>query len=333
MSKRFAVTMLSACLSLFSCREENAGNRLTIYTSLYPEVIRILESAAAQELPDIRLEFLQLGSELVAARVNTELAAGGTKADILLTSDPFWYHELKASGHLMAYTSPNAALVPQSLRDPENYWVTNRIPVMVIAYNPNAGIPAPRTIAELAAPRYRGKITMGDPLKSGTNFSTIAVLAKHYGWAFIEKLRNNEIMASGGNSATLRRVESMEYPIGLVLLENLLAARRKATDVEIIYPEDLLIAIPSPIAIMQSTKNPQAAKRFYDFAFSEAGQKAIIAGYMYSPLPGYPPPEGGVPWESISAQLFTWSDAFIDEGARSREEIKSKFTAIMQRQR
>lgn len=329
--KKYFLLIILGCFSFIDCSDNQSENTLTIYTSLYPEVIAIMKEAAAKEMPDLKLEFLQLGSELVAARVNTELAAGGTRADIIMTSDPFWYHELKTAGRLEPYGSSYARDVPTSLRDPENYWVTNRIPVMAIAFNKNADFPAPTTLSELVDPKYRGKITMGDPLKSGTNFTTIAVLAKKYGWEFIEKLKANQIMSSGGNSATLRRVESMEYPIGIVLLENLLAAQRKSTDVEIIYPQDLLIPIPSPIAIFKSTNNLEAAKRFYDFAFSEAGQKAITEGYMYSPLPGFDPPAGAKRWEEFSGSIFVWDDALIDEIGRTREEIKEKFTEIMQK--
>ncbi|MFQ5628931.1 MAG: ABC transporter substrate-binding protein [bacterium] len=329
--KKNLLIVLLASISLLSCSDQKSENTLTIYTSLYPEVIAIMKQAAARELPDLKLDFLQLGSELVAARVNTELAAGGAKADIIMTSDPFWYHELKKAGLLEQIDAPQAGQAPPSLRDPDNYWITNRIPVMVIAYNKNSAVPAPTGLADLTDPEYRGKITMGDPLKSGTNFTTIAVLARTYGWEFIEKLKANEIMSSGGNSATLRRVESMEYPIGVVLLENLLATRRKNTDVEIIYPEDLLISIPSPIAIMKGTKNLQAAKRFCDFAFSKAGQEAIIAGYMYSPLPGFAPPAGARPWQEVAASMFEWDDTTIDEIGRTREEIKKRFREIMQK--
>lgn len=329
MKKTFTALLLAGLL--FGCAGEQSENTLTIYTSLYPEVIAIMKEAAAKEMPDVELNFLQLGSELVAARVNTELAAGGTKADIIMTSDPFWYHELKNTGHLLPIDSPKAQNVPASLRDADGFWITNRIPVMVLAYNRNAGVPAPASLMALADPKYRGKITMGDPLKSGTNFTAIAVLARTYGWAFIEKLQANDIMASGGNSATLRRVESMEYPVGIVLLENLLAAQRKETDVDIIYPQDVLISIPSPIAVFKSTKNLEAAKRFCDFAFSEAGQKAIIAGFMYSPLPDFAAPEGANPWNTIEARFFEWNEEIIADIAARREEIKQKFTEIMQK--
>lgn len=328
--KKFLTCLVLAGLFLTGCTENESANHLTIYTSLYPEVIAIMKDAAAKEMPDVELDFLQLGSELVAARVNTELAAGGTKADIIMTSDPFWYHELKEAGLLLPIDATNAQNVPTSLRDPGNFWITNRIPVMAIAYNRNADIPAPTTLSELADPKYRGKITMGDPMKSGTNFTTIAVLAHQYGWEFIEKLKANDIMASGGNSATLRRVESIEYPIGIVLLENLLAAQRKETDVEIVYPQDVLISIPSPIAIFKSTQNAEAAKRFCEFAFSEAGQNAIIAGYMYSPVPGFAAPEGAKAWQDVEASFFEWTDELIGDIAARREEIKQKFTEIMQ---
>ena len=33
---------------------------------------------------------------------------------------------------------------------------------------------------------------MGDPLKSGTNFTTVAALSSKFGWEFFEALRNRD---------------------------------------------------------------------------------------------------------------------------------------------
>ena len=97
-----------------------------------------------------------------------------------MTSDPFWYEELKEAGHLLEYRSPAAAGIPPALNDPDGTFVTVRVPVMVLAVNTTrvgAGA-APRTFRELAEPVWAGRVTMGDPNRSGSAFTAVAALAR-----------------------------------------------------------------------------------------------------------------------------------------------------------
>ena len=69
-----------------------------------------------------------------------------------------------------------------------------------------------------------------------------------------------------------------EKDAGIILLENLLQAREQnpGAPIEIVYPEDGAILVPSPIAIMKTTAAPAAARRVYDFFLSDAGQSALV---------------------------------------------------------
>lgn len=62
---------------------------LWVYTSMYPAVVDAFELLAKQKLPDVRLQWFKGGSEKVANRLEAELVAGGSKADVLAVSDPF----------------------------------------------------------------------------------------------------------------------------------------------------------------------------------------------------------------------------------------------------
>ena len=83
-------------------------------------------------LPEAHVRWYQGGSENVAARVNTELYAGRTQADLILTSDPFWYDDLKRDHKLLAYDSPAAREVPPQYADPDHFFTTVRMCVMVM---------------------------------------------------------------------------------------------------------------------------------------------------------------------------------------------------------
>jgi iron(III) transport system substrate-binding protein len=307
---------------------------ITIYTSIYEHVIAGLDPVLQRAFPDIEVRWFQRGSEDVAARLNSEIAAGRIGADLVMTSDPFWYEELKEAGHLLEYRSPGAAGIPPDLNDPDGTFVTVRVPVMVVAYNRErvgAG-DAPRTFRALADPVWRGRITMGDPNRSGSTFTAVAALARRYGWDYFEALRRNDIVAAGGNSAVLNRVVTAEKDAGFILLENVLQARQQNPDapIEIVYPEDGAILVPSPIAIMKTTAAPDAARRLYDFFLSDRGQTALVGGWMYSPFEQIAPPAGARPWRDVFATtLLPWTFEYLRDTTRARDDIKKRFNQIV----
>ena len=101
------------------------------------------------------------------------------------------------------------------------------------------------------------------------------------------------------------------------------------TAVHAVHPADGAVPVPSPAAILKGTAEPEIAKKVYDWFFSPAAQQAIIAGGMYSPLPGQPSPSGARPWEELSGQLQPWSPAVLQEVFGQRDAIKAQFSKIV----
>jgi len=327
---RYLLTLvLALSLGLFSgCTRKKS---LWIYTSLYKEVIAELEPALKAAVPEAEIKWFQGGSENVATKLNTELAAGKPQADLILTSDPFWYYELKQNGKLLAYDSPAARKVPARFHDPDHAFVTVRIPMMVLAYQSEAITDPPQGWKELRSPKWKGKLTMGSPLESGTTFTAVAVLSKMLGWEFFSSLRQNELIAAGGNSSVINRVETRERPVGMVLLENILKVQAKGSSIKAVYPSDGIIPVPSPIAILASTKQSENAKKVYDWFFTDVAQKAIVKSGMYSPVPDIGAPEGARSWAEIEKKLFPWTPEFVKDVFAQRETIKNKFSELVLR--
>lgn len=331
---------LAGCLlsTVAACGDGGGGGRgrqtVTIYTSVYEHVIAALEPVVQERFPDVTVRWFQRGSEDVAARLNGEIAAGRVGADLVMTSDPFWYEELKQAGHLLEYRSPHAGGIPPALTDSDGAFVTVRVPVMVLVVN-TARVDAaqrPRTFRDLTSPSWAGRVTMGDPNRSGSAFTAVAALARKYGWEYFEELRRRDILAAGGNSTVLSRVMTGEKDVGIILLENLLQARHQnaAAPIEIVYPEDGVILVPSPIAITKATAVPDAARRLYDFFLSDTGQAAMVSGWMYSPFERIPGPPGARPWREVfAAPLVPWTAEYLRETTSAREEIKRRFNAIV----
>jgi iron(III) transport system substrate-binding protein len=327
----FLVAILAGAVS--GCGKGETGSKIWIYTSIYKEVIEEMKGPLKKAIPEADVEWFQSGSENVAGKVTAELSAGRTKADLILTSDPFWYLELKKGGRLLPYKCPAAEATPAAFTDAEGAFAGVRLPVMVIGYNESALKPEelPRSWKDLADPRWKGKLAMPSPLESGTAFTTVALLSKAYGWDYFRGLRKGEILAAGGNSSVITRIETRERPVGIVLLENILKAQSRGSPVRAIYPADGVIPVNSPIAILKETPRPELAKRVYDWFFTREAQECIVKSGMYSLLPGVKEPPNARPWAEVRASMMAWSPAVLEEIFSRRDEIKARFSEIVLR--
>src|SRR5207237_6915366 len=140
------------------------------YTSMYPQVVYAMTPVLKAKLPEVNIRWFQSGSEKVANRLEAELAAGGTQADLLVTSDPFLFERYKREGRWLRYASPNALRTPRELIDLDGAYTACRLSTMVLVHRRDVTDP-PRSFAELAEPKWRSEVALGDPTTSGTAFT------------------------------------------------------------------------------------------------------------------------------------------------------------------
>jgi iron(III) transport system substrate-binding protein len=302
-----------------------------IYTSMYRPVIDSITQVLEAKLPSVKTEWLQSGSEKIATRVDAELAAGESPADIVMTSDPLWYERKKREGAFLPYASIRSLSIPRELVDKNGAFVTSRISMMVIAFNERAVKPedAPDTFEDLFSARFAKKITIPDPLSSGTAFSTLSLLIDAYGPGFIDRIKSAETIASGGNSAAFTRLESGEHQVGFVLLENVLQGRRNGSPVGFKIPKDGAMLIPGPIAILKTSHNPVAARAIYDLMLSDDVQQLVVKGDLHSPFDHIAPPTGAPPLSSLLGSRFRWTPEVVDRAMGHAEETKKRFARVM----
>ncbi len=328
-------TLLFTLLLLVSlgCNKESKeeSKEVWIYTSMYKDTIADMTPKLEKAFPELKFKWFQAGSEEIATKVNAELLAGGTQADILISSDRFWYEEMGNTGYLIKFNSERTSKIPPQLKHPEGFYNAVSIPVMVMAYNSEAinDSDAPKSFKEMADTKWKGKFTTGSPLASGTNFTTMAMLQHNYGWDYFKSLKSNETIAQGGNSSVLRRIQSKERPVGWVLLENLLRFQDKDKRLKTIFPEDGVVLQANVMGITKKPGARENAKKVADWFLGNDGQAAMVRSFMYSPFESFEPPKGAPPFSKLLSNSFDWSKEFIDKTTKIRGELKEKYTEIM----
>ena len=296
------------------------AENLLIYTSCPIEIMTSIEQAFEAANPDIDLEVYRSGTGTVTAKIATELEAGNVLADLVWVADYAYYESLKELDLLLAYDSPEATSLPSSLVDPDGYYYGARLFAMVIVYNTTLVTDPPERWTDLLDPLWEGQVVSGNPQYSGSNVVTSVALGMRYGLSYFEQLRANGAAIVRGNSQAAAEVAAGAYLVGFTLDNMVRNLKAEGSPVDLVYPEDGAVLLPSPIAIVKSTDNPDAAKKFVDYVLSPVGQQALVDFGSYVPVRSEVSPPPGAP------SLLEITDLAIDLDIQFLIDNKTFFT-------
>jgi ABC-type Fe3+ transport system substrate-binding protein len=182
---------------------------------------------------------------------------------------------------------PEEATLPKALLgvplvDEQRYWHATALSAFGILYHKEAiaqrGLPVPRTWKDLAMPPYYGWVAMADPTRSGSNRFCLGLILQRYGWikgwGLILRMAANSRVLLPSSSDVIGDVASGMCLAGLSV--NFTALREIALQGEdrlgFVSPSDALAITPALTTILNCGSNPEIAKRFLAYSFSEEGQ-------------------------------------------------------------
>ena len=307
----------------------DVSGKIVIYTSMYEDIIDDMETALEKEFPNLDIEFFQGGSGTIQSKIAAEKDSGKLGCDVLMVAEPSYSLELKEAGILHPYNySETDKLVFDY--DPEGYWYPVRVCNMVLAYNPEkySKSEVPNSFKDFAEnASMKDSLSMSNPLTSGTAYSSVVGLLDKYGEDYFKALGTQNVAIESG-SVALTKLETGECKEIMVLEESVLKKREEeSSKLEVIYPEDGCIAIPSTIMIVDdkysANANTAAAEAVEEFFLSPEGQKLIVKGWMYavrSDVEEYP-------YDAIPLSQLLENTIPVDweKSYKQREEIRTKF--------
>lgn len=266
---------------------------LMVYTSCPLEIMTEIEKVFEAAHPEIDLQIYRSGTGTIVAKIAAEREAGKILADIVWVADYAYFETLKELGLLYPYDSPQAANLPAIFVDPDKCYYGARIFSMVIAYNTLLVDEPPQRWTDLLDPKWRGQIVSGNPQYSGSNVVATTALCLEYGLSYLRGLRENELAVVRGNSQAAAEIAAGAYMVGFTLDNIVRGMKAQGSPIDLVYPEDGAVFLPSPIGIIKTTEHLDAAKTFVDFVLSTAGQEALVTYGHYIPArPDVTPPPG-----------------------------------------
>lgn len=298
--------------------------QITLYTSQPNTDAQQTVDAFMAKHPGVTVTFVRDGTTKIMAKLQAELEAGASPADVLLIADSVTMEDLAKANRLMAYPEADVSAYDPAIQDPERMWFPTKLITTGIIYNTNAPM-KPESWSDLLKAEAKGQVAMPSPLTSGAALiHTQAIVANlEQGWSYYEQLAANGAQASGGNGGILQAVAGGEKLYGMVVEFLPIREKAKGAPVDFVFPKEGVSAISEPVAVLANTKNPDAAKAFVSFLISEEGQKlAASQGYMPA-HPAVAAPAGFPPLADIKILPLDPAKAL-----QSAEADKEKFAGI-----
>jgi len=196
--------------------------------------------------------------------------------------DVFWNGEigktivLKDKGILSPYQSPSAKDIPDLFVDKEHYWIGFGARARVLIYNTKMLSEAdlPKSIFELTAARWQGKVALAYPL-FGTTATHIAAMYQTIGEAktqkYLEDLKANDVVIVDGNSVVRDIVVEGKVPIGFTDTDDANVAIQAGKPVKMLYPDKGGIGtllIPNTVALIKNAPHKAQGEKLIDYLLS-----------------------------------------------------------------
>lgn len=298
MRKRMGIMLLAAvaCLGMTACQKEqkadsaagqssagtvpteaasgDAEGKLIIYTSIKESIISELVKDFTAKNPDIPTDYQSAGAGKLMAKIATERESGQIMADVIWTSEVPDFFSMKQEGILMQYKPEGADKVLNPLEDTEDYFIPARLGTLGIAYNTTFVKNPPTAWSDLCGPDFKDAFAIANPSQSGTAYVSVAMLEEQFTDKIFKDLRSNGAMVGQGSGQVVDDTASGEI-YGCLAVDYITYDKiESGAMLAMAYPVEMIL-IPSPIAIFQDTKKPDAAKRFVDYMISEDAQRII----------------------------------------------------------
>src|SRR5215216_5091686 len=217
-----------------------------------------------------------LANRLIAEKNNPQ-------ADVFWSNEPVRNLVLKRNGVLAPYKSPGAADIPNAFKDPEGYWTGFSARSRVIVYNTNLVKPeeAPKSIFDLADPKWRDQIAIADPRFGSTSFHVAALYAQmgdERADEFFRKLKTNRVKIVPGNSVVRDMVARGEAKLGLTDTDDVNVALEDKQPVAMVFPDREGMGVPimpNMVSLVANGPNSEAGKLLIEYLLSPEVERLL----------------------------------------------------------
>jgi len=198
------------------------------------------------------------------------------QADVFWSNEPVRTLVLKSRGVLAPYRSPSADGIPAALADPGHFWTGFSARIRVIAYNTTLvnGDQAPKSVLDLAEPRWAGQVAIADPRFGSTSFHVAALYALEGDSKmddFFRRLKANRVRVVDSNSAVRDLVARGDVKVGLTDTDDVNVAIEAGQPIAMVLPDRDGLGVPvmpNMVSLIAGAPHEEEARKLIDYLLS-----------------------------------------------------------------
>ena len=337
--RRFVALVLVAVAAIGGCRRSSSTERGPRTVTIYVSTDRVFSEPVLREYErrsGVRVNPVYDTEETKSTGLANRLLAEKSRpqADVFWSNEPVRTLVLKSRDVLAPYKSPNAAGIPPQLIDPEAYWTGVSARIRVIAYNTKLvkEEEAPRSVFDLADPKWRGQVAIADPRFGSTSFHVAALYAIAGDQKmddFFRRLKENGVRVVDGNSVVRDLVARGDVKVGLTDTDDVNVAVEDGKPIAMVLPDKNGLGVPvmpNMISLIANAPHPEEARQLIDYLLSADVERQLAQSEAVQiPL------HAGVPGPKNIPAIDTFKPMTLDYGkAASRvEDVTNRLATIL----
>ena len=279
MIRRLALAALAAVLSPVAL----AQGSLNLYCSSPNTAWCQGMAIGFEKVTGTKVAVVQKATGEMLAQIKAE--RDNPKGDVWWAGPGDSYLQAAEEGLLAEYRSPNVAQLydwAQRITDISKNRVSGVYGgIIALGYNTELvakkKLPVPACWKDLLAPVWKGEVMLGNPNSSGTAYLMLATLVQVMGeeesFRYMRELHRNVNQYARSGIGPMTAVTRGETAIGSTVLHGVINEIARGFPVLPVLPCEGVGYEIGSTAIIQGARNPEAARRFVDFALSPAGQQ------------------------------------------------------------
>lgn len=265
-----------ADVDLLAAAQAEGG--FTLYTALSElREIAIVEVFEADT--GLEVDIVRLGGGALVERILSEFGANALEADVIRQTDFALATQEFEAGVFETWCPINMDLVADDLRFGEDgcQYYASMQPTYAIAYNTAlvSAEDAPKTWTDLTDPKWQGNLCLAHIGAGGSTWARDLWLRDTYGIEHWEALAAQNPIITGAAGQVTEVLTRGECSVAHNLPGTVSLAIEQGAPLQIVFPDDGVVAYSQWTGLSVTAKRPNAAKLFLNWHMSIKGQTAV----------------------------------------------------------
>jgi len=277
----------------------------------------------------IKTNYFRGSSTVIIDRVTSEHRTGKMSADaVFATAEPMKFIN-KEKGLLVRYVSPSARDYNKQLVD--GFFGPNYRSVIIgFLYNKSMikVEDAPKTYEDIVNPKWKGKITMGNPSLHDTTINWLASLPAVFGSTqkandWIKRLAALEPLMLDSMVPVGERIASGEIPLGVAYVKYVHLWGLKGAPIDYVKGLPVYLGDGNYIGLTSRAQHPNAAKLYIDYFLGQESSEIMANVGEFVNRRGILPPIAGA--DQVAGKFVQMISMTADDYSQKKEEYRKIF--------